>query len=102
MSLQKTMKPTSNLQKLYLSFLLFNLLMNNHQFLVILSLEHILTLIVANIDFHRSQNLSLFVILRHIRRAYKYKKNQPYSYLFSMPNIMYYTRLVLPFSNKKV
>ena len=79
MSQQKTMKYTFDLQKLYQSFLLFNLLMNNHQFLVILSLEHILTLIVANINFHRSQNLSLIVILRHIRRAYTYKKNQPYS-----------------------
>jgi hypothetical protein len=79
MSPQKTMKYTFDLQKLYQSFLLFNLLMNNHQFLVILSLEHILTLIVANINFHRSQNLSLIVILRHIRRAYTYKKNQPYS-----------------------
>ena len=56
MSPQKTMKHTSNLQKLYLSFLLFNLLMKNHQFLVILSLDNILTLIVANINFHRSQN----------------------------------------------
>ena len=79
MSPQKTMKHTSNLQKLYLSILLFNLLMKNHQFLVILSLENILTLIVPNINFHRSQNLSLIVILRHVRRAYKYKKNQPYS-----------------------
>ena len=79
MSQQKTMKYTFDLQKLYQSFLLFNLLMNNHQFLVILSLENILTLVVANINFHRSQNLSLIVILRHIRRAYTYKKNQPYS-----------------------
>ena len=79
MSPQKTMKHTSKLQKLYLSLLLFNLLMNNLQFLVIISLEHILTLIVANINFHRSQNLSLIVILRHISRGYKYKKNQPYS-----------------------
>ena len=76
--------------------------MKNHQFLVILSLENILILIVANINYHRSQNVSLIVILRHIRRAYKYKKNQPYSYLFSIPNITDYTRLVLPFSNKKV
>jgi hypothetical protein len=53
--------------------------MKNHQFLVIISLENILTLIVAYINFHRSQNLSLIVILRHIRRAYKYKKNQPNS-----------------------
>jgi hypothetical protein len=58
---------------------MFNLLMKNHQFLVILSLENILTLVVANINFHRSQCLSLIVILRHISRAYKYKKNQPYS-----------------------
>ena len=53
--------------------------MKNHQFLVILSLENILNLVVANINFHRSQCLTLIVILRHIRRAYKYKKNQPYS-----------------------
>ena len=53
--------------------------MKNHQFLVILSLENILNLVVANINFHRSQCLSLIVILRHICRAYKYKKNQPYS-----------------------
>jgi hypothetical protein len=79
MSPQKTMKHTSNLQKLYLSFLLFNLLLKNHKFFFILSLENILTLIVANINFHRSQNLSLIVILGHIRRAYKYKKNQPNS-----------------------
>jgi hypothetical protein len=79
MSPQKTMKHTSNLQKLYLSFLLFNLLLKNHQFFVILSLENILTLIVANINFHRSQNLSLIVIFSHIRRAYKYKNNQPNS-----------------------
>ena len=64
--------------------------MKNHQFLVILSLENILTLIVANINFHRSQNLSLIVIFHHIHS------------LFSMPNIMDYTRLVLTFSNKKV
>jgi hypothetical protein len=50
------------------------LLMKHHQFLVILSLENILNLVVANINFHRSQCLSLIVILRHIRRAYKYKK----------------------------
>jgi hypothetical protein len=53
--------------------------MKNHQFLFILPLENILNLVVANINFHRSQCLSLIVILRHIRRAYKYKKNQPYS-----------------------
>ena len=76
------MKHTSNLQKLYLSFLLFNLLMNNHQFLVIHSLEHMLTLIVAE-----HTNIKR---INHIHNV------------FSMPNIMEYTRLVLPFSNKKV
>ena len=79
-----------NLQKFFLSFSLFNLLMQNHQFLVILSLENSLNLAVANINFHRSQNLLLIVIFHHIHS------------LFSMPNIMDYTRLVLTFSNKKV
>ena len=53
--------------------------MKNHQFLVILSLENILNLVVGNINFHRLQYLSLIVILRHINLAYKYKKNHPYS-----------------------
>ena len=61
------------------------LLMENHQFLVILSLENILNLVVANINVHRSQCLSLIVIIRHIRRAYQYKKEST----------------ILTFSNKK-
>ena len=38
------------------------------------STENILSLVVANINFHRSQCLSLILILHHISRAYKYKK----------------------------
>jgi hypothetical protein len=53
--------------------------MKNHQFLVILSLENILNLVIANINFHRSQCLSLIVILRNISRAYKYKNEMDLS-----------------------
>jgi hypothetical protein len=48
--------------------------MKNLQFLIILSLENILNLVVANINFQRSQCFSLIAIIRHIGRAYKYKK----------------------------